>query len=324
MTLADDFSALLAERGMHDTADRVRDAMVLQIGNVAEYVAGLNLKPPIPGAQFAAITPPFDNLWMEFPLSLPPSESAPTGRHLRIGLWAVSVGPPTLPERGRLTPREWVVRGFGGDALRANEMTAGMPDWIERLPDETAGVISFTVVVLPMPLPMLGSVLVPFDLAGNVCEVERDIWWHIAMSPGIPYGVVEGFVLQAVITGLYGLSFLHCKNVATEPHEVESKLQRARQRRGKLPFLRYHTLHVHPVGRARGEETEWAGEGDLRALHIRRGHFKRFSDERALFGRWSGTYWWSQRTRGTVKAGVVDKDYVIHPPEGGRESEANR
>jgi hypothetical protein len=56
-------------------------------------------------------------------------------------------------------------------------------------------------------------------------------------------------------------------------------------------------------------------EGLKRALHICRGHFSTYSEEKPLFGRVAGTFWIPAHTRGQIKEGVVISDYKVSPKE---------
>jgi hypothetical protein len=46
-------------------------------------------------------------------------------------------------------------------------------------------------------------------------------------------------------------------------------------------------------------------------LHLVRGHFKHYSDEAPLFGKYTGWWWWTPQLRGSVHHGIVDKNYRI-------------
>lgn len=51
--------------------------------------------------------------------------------------------------------------------------------------------------------------------------------------------------------------------------------------------------------------------GLKRALHICRGHFAHYGDDKPLFGKYTGTFWRPMHARGKVEQGVVVKDYKI-------------
>lgn len=117
---------------------------------------------------------------------------------------------------------------------------------------------------------------------------------------------------------LYCIALLHVRNVIRVPHAADAKLQRARERRGKLPLVTYHTLRVVTPGEAkrytdareRGENPE--PPPPMRA-HMVRGTFAHYPDEdgRRLFGKYHGVYWRPPHARGNKEAGVVVKDYQL-------------
>jgi hypothetical protein len=42
-----------------------------------------------------------------------------------------------------------------------------------------------------------------------------------------------------------------------------------------------------------------------------RGHFKTYTAERPLLGRFTGTYWWQPHLAGKNTSALVEKDYAI-------------
>lgn len=54
--------------------------------------------------------------------------------------------------------------------------------------------------------------------------------------------------------------------------------------------------------------------GLRRALHICRGHFKTYTEERPLFGRYAGTFFFRDHARGAKESGEVKKDYDVKAP----------
>lgn len=109
------------------------------------------------------------------------------------------------------------------------------------------------------------------------------------------------------------IAFMHCKNVKQVPSEDNRKLNAARVKRGKKPLFRYHTLQIEGMRTVLATEGRIGSTGIKQALHICRGHFKRF-DDKPLFGRHRGLYWWEQQVRGRSREGVVVKDYAMKPP----------
>ncbi len=125
---------------------------------------------------------------------------------------------------------------------------------------------------------------------------------------------LEVWVRLAVLhPALMAHSLLACKNVDTEDHRPIPKLSKNFQRRHGMFLVSYKTLKVSAMGGSR-QHAKGLGTKDQR-LHIMRGHFKTFTPERPLFGRITGTYWWSPGLRGNAKRGAVVKDYAVQMPK---------
>lgn len=116
-----------------------------------------------------------------------------------------------------------------------------------------------------------------------------------------------------IAPALLAISFLHCRNVTTEVVAPDLKLNRARSRRARRPLRRYKVLRIEPMTRTLSREGSIEAQGLAKALHICRGHFKTY-EERPLFGRLRGTWFWQDHIRGSIEAGVVEKDYEVDAP----------
>ena len=105
------------------------------------------------------------------------------------------------------------------------------------------------------------------------------------------------------------IALLHCKNIERQDQHLPRQPRRQYERKyGVLPDVTY-TLSIRGSGGAGGEGSREA-MGLLRE-HIRRGHFKTYSEDAPLFGKHTGTYFWPQGMRGNPKRGKVEKDYAI-------------
>lgn len=114
-------------------------------------------------------------------------------------------------------------------------------------------------------------------------------------------------------TTSYCLTFniiLNCKNILTEEIHPPEKVNKKRLKNGKLPLYSYHVLNV-VLGKNKSPSHNGSDSGIKQRLHFQRGHFKQFSDDKPLFGKVSGLYWWQPHLRGTNKDGFVDKEYNI-------------
>lgn len=106
-------------------------------------------------------------------------------------------------------------------------------------------------------------------------------------------------------------SFMHCKNVKVKSNDPPQALSKAFQRRHGRPLVRYHTLEIQPMKKVLETEGEIGHNGLKKALHICRGHFANYSEERPLFGKVTGRFWIPAHTRGSLSEGAVVKDYKV-------------
>ena len=106
-------------------------------------------------------------------------------------------------------------------------------------------------------------------------------------------------------------SLLGCKNVDTEDHRPDAKLSRAAVKRRGQALTMFKTLVIRPMGGKHAESQRVSIGSGQSALHLVRGHFKTFTQERPLFGSRVGTYWWSPNVRGSAEHGTIVKDYEV-------------
>jgi hypothetical protein len=98
------------------------------------------------------------------------------------------------------------------------------------------------------------------------------------------------------------LSALHCSNVRRQEHTPDTKLQKARAKRGKAPLFSYWTLQLDGKSE-RGEDQ--GGTHASPRVHLRRGHPRQYAA-----GRWT---WVQAHAVGNRSAGMVHKDYSAGP-----------
>ena len=105
------------------------------------------------------------------------------------------------------------------------------------------------------------------------------------------------------------LELLNCKNIGTVGNEPPEKLNKSRVKKGKQPLFTYKTLVIKPTSK-RQQSLEAQGLWENR-IHLCRGHFKEYSSDKPLFGKYTGRYWWQPSVRGRNTDGVVMKDYEV-------------
>lgn len=121
-------------------------------------------------------------------------------------------------------------------------------------------------------------------------------------------------VYHSIHPALLAIALMHCKNVEILATELEVKLSQAHAKRHGRPLVRFHTLNITPMKEVLKREGRAEETGLRLALHICRGHFKDYRGGAGLFGRLQGLFWWDAHVRGSLKEGVVVKDYSVNRP----------
>lgn len=110
------------------------------------------------------------------------------------------------------------------------------------------------------------------------------------------------------------LGFLNCKNIKIEENIPPLKLSKKYQKKHNIPLIRYHVLKIKPQKKYRQSSIGTEKTNIEKSLHICRGHFKNF-DDKPLFGKIKGTFWWDSYVRGQKEKGIVLKDYEMGKPK---------
>lgn len=150
---------------------------------------------------------------------------------------------------------------------------------------------------------------------GSVASRDVTMSYRAEDKLGAP-GRVWNF--DHVWAAIFALSLTSCRNVSASEHRPPPALSKRHAERHGRPLCRYYTLDIEPMRKVLKTEGRMDEVGLARALHLCRGHFKDYREGGGLFGRNKGLYWWDANVRGTIKAGVVAKDYAIKPPKPGR------
>lgn len=106
------------------------------------------------------------------------------------------------------------------------------------------------------------------------------------------------------------LALLSCKNVVTETVLQPERLNKIRERKGKLPLYDFKVLNVQVPGVKQSHSLRSMGNERLNRVHLCRGHFKEFTEQKPLFGKFTGRYWWQPSVRGKGE-GMIVKDYAV-------------
>lgn len=112
-------------------------------------------------------------------------------------------------------------------------------------------------------------------------------------------------------------AFTHCKNVSIVEQLPSRQERRQAQKRGYTP-VRYRTVVIDPTKqRSTNENPLPAASEDKphRRIHLARGHFAHYTEDKPLFGKYTGTFWRPAHVRGSAEVGTVYKDYKVKPPK---------
>lgn len=112
---------------------------------------------------------------------------------------------------------------------------------------------------------------------------------------------------------------LNCQNVVTKDVTPPERLNRKRIRNGKLPLYSYKILEVvkgKPKTKDAGSVPWDYKSPEAVRFHLCRGHFKTYTEDSKLFGKYTGTFWWNPQSRGDRSRGAVEKEYSVKIDEG--------
>lgn len=149
-------------------------------------------------------------------------------------------------------------------------------------------------------------------LLRDCCTDDAQFWidngWTTLRGHGDAVSIA-GLLLPQIATGF---ALLGCKNIRLEDIHPSRQLRRHAERAGgPRPFVYKRLMVTVPGAMRHRHEPRNDSDPQPLSLHWVRGHFKTFTQERPLFGSVAGTFWWTPRLRGSKKAGVVVKDYVV-------------
>jgi len=119
------------------------------------------------------------------------------------------------------------------------------------------------------------------------------------------------FIVKLVLVPvLVAISLMHCKNIELVNKPITRAMKRRVKRTGE-PLVVEKVLVIEPFKRKVINESTGEQSGLTLAMHICRGHFREYSEEKPLFGKYSGKYWIPQHARGNKESGEIDKEYKV-------------
>lgn len=299
-----------AAPGLREIMQLLSGAQVVAIDEVARYYfQSVDKYASWRITDFPNLAPPFDNLWLEFsgdcymPLLAGVSSAQP---YHSIGCFLTAVDLDGLAEKPQyvapyLSASEWQSARWIINGIVAHQGSKSDPA-IARA--------SFAYVVGPDGSLFLGDSKPQFR--ARLFAKQGQDWNKEEAS------YMVAFPRSFLYPCFLAISFLHCKNVTLTANDPPPKLNKAREKRGKKPLVRYYTLNIEPMKEVLRREGQIEKTGLKKALHICRGHFAQYGDaygKGKLFGKYEGQFWMPMHVRGSLSEGAVVKDYNVKTPK---------
>lgn len=111
---------------------------------------------------------------------------------------------------------------------------------------------------------------------------------------------------------LCSLAMFHVRNIGTRTVSLPRAIRRRAMKNGIEGPQVYRTLVLKPFSAEAEQGNSRMQTGD-RPLHLVRGHFANYTEERKLFGRYAGTFWRPEHEAGNPEIAVIRKTYVMQP-----------
>jgi hypothetical protein len=313
----------------------IRQGTKVVVDNVTEYYFTLPDGKMEALDELPSIAPPWNDFWVESRrMSNMPKDSR------SIPLWGISVSSISHgPE------------GVDGEAFRQLQLlqvtdNPSVRDDFEENCERIEGRVHwFCAMMLWVPVLAepggrmnggrpLSSLILPLGEDGRPMKTTNDstpiILQGISLPPSHEIDTEEGqqaymeavkeTTLGLVQPLLLGVSFMHMKDVVLYDLWRSPKERKAVRRvTGDGPEY-FRTVVIDPDMDVEVRSKQGRGIGAARAMHLVRGHFVTYTEERPM-GRNKivGTFWRGAHFRGDRARGLVKKDYEVNPPKSGRE-----
>lgn len=286
--------------------DRIAECECILVDDVAAmYGASAKMEWDM-DVDFPCLMPQFPNMFIEWNM---PAAWIVNGEHVpqpaqQAGVFVKYV--ESIPYHSLLSSLERHGREFGADVQQITERMAE-----ERGPYHVVrnkGVFSVGGTAM----------LVGADVINFIDNQGRWVGYFITFDDGLVrdrgidwcnaqvHRILGGHLYIAYLA----MSLMDCKNVELRERSEDGPSAKW-LRRQKLPAIRYRVLDIEPMRKVLRTEGDMETNGLKKALHICRGHFSTYTEEKPLFGKYVGRYWVPSHTRGSLEHGAVVKDYRV-------------
>lgn len=286
--------------------DSLPSAVPIVADNVSQYLRNKGTFDP--ERDLPTLAPPFETFWIEYD-------------------HPAYLGTPGALRVGALF-RSFPAEDYDVGAKNADSLFRTAFESSNQTPDTR----TWTPIVDPVRWLLIVDVILRFDSSPPMGPIKT---WMAAIRPdgmvahceiglantSMYYGpsslLTPDYVnvsTRCLSAALLTISFLHCKNVAQRDNLPSRQERREIQRRGD-PIITYKTLEIEPMRKVLATEGGIEKNVIKKALHICRGHFSNYSEEKPLFGKYVGQFWIPAHVRGSEDAGKVFKDYSVKSPK---------
>ena len=171
-----------------------------------------------------------------------------------------------------------------------------------------------TVYFLDFTVQANGTLRMPMnvDLTEFPPILKQVFFNDIVELPGLDRNEIANTILASHLgIVFFAIGLMHCKNIVTL--EKGGKNPNVKNRRHRSKGTVHYVLDVIPARHIKRTEYEHPAKGSPQRIHFRRGHFKEYTTERPLFGKYTGAFWWDAHVAGSTDIGEVKKEYRILP-----------
>lgn len=192
---------------------------------------------------------------------------------------------------------------------------------VDTLPTSTGEWLGMFTILLTEKGQLVGSVsedgktqLGKIELNESLVDLskmEASTWQGLDITADDIQAGAEGLVQDCAMATLFVMGMLNCKNVALEEVVPSRKVQKKREKHGRLTGERCYIIKVTGKGARAGSMALRVPSGQRNAMHWCRGHFRTYTEDAPLFGRVTGTFWIDSHVRGDRVSGAVTKAYEV-------------
>ena len=126
----------------------------------------------------------------------------------------------------------------------------------------------------------------------------------------------SGFVRGVMVPVVLAQNLMHCENVKVERTEMPPKLaKKIARKHGYRPVTKWHAVKIEPMKKVLRGSGGVRGIGVEKAMHVVRGNFAEYTEDKKLFGKVVGKVFRPMHVRGNKALGVKKPGYVVEPPK---------